>query len=112
MKNLTDIKIKINLQESKTFLHYLNELIKNFEQYSKPLELAKTFNDLLFYHLENLRDNLMKFLFNKRGQPGDKSFIFTIDKAERLTLYKITTFYPLPSYLSTLDYSIKNGLYL
>lgn len=105
-------KIKVKAQHIVTLMNYLQHIDEFKNDYLKPL-FNKITLEIYIHNLNLLREKLAKVLFNHciSGKISkEKNHTLTITEGERLTLYHVTSHYPLPMDINFIEFEIKNGL--
>ena len=103
-----DLKIKCSPDNLRTLLNYLNEIADNSDLYLK-LFLKKATYNIYNYHLNGIREKVIKLLFNNAGT-GKALTTLKLSHAERIVLYDTGARYPLPLDINFIEYEIKNRL--
>lgn len=104
-----DLKIKCKYAHSKTLYEYLIEIINNSEAYLKTFISNHHVRRIYSHHLATICEKVAKQMFN-HVHNQNKNFTLKLNEAERMSLYIITSNYPLPMDINFIEYEIKNGL--
>lgn len=107
--NESDIKIKCSESHLKTLLEYLSEMVEHHEDYFKTFIHNSTMRRIYRFHLNGLREKIVKLLFRSAGTQKI-NFTLSMSHAERITLFDVSANYPLPLEINFLEYEIKNKL--
>lgn len=107
--NESDLKIKCSESHLKTLLEYLSEIVEHHDDYLKPFVYNSTMRRIYRFHLNGLREKIIKLLFRTYGTQK-LNFTLRMSHAERITLFDVSANYSLPLEINFIEYEIKNKL--
>jgi len=102
-------KIKVNESNLKSFTSYLHEILINSNDYLNHLTADKFFKKILLHNLKTIYENACKIQFKNFGLYHYKGVI-NLSDAERQSLVKLFTFYPLPLDINFIEYELTKKL--
>lgn len=104
-----DLKIKCKYAHTKTLYEYLMEIINNSEAYLKTFVSNSNVRTVYKHHIATICEKVAKLMFNNLHNQ-QKNFTLKLNEAERMSLYILTSNYPLPMDINFIEYEIKKGL--
>lgn len=104
-----DLMIKCKYAHIKTLYDYLIEIINNSQAYFKPCNISAHLVNIYKHNLSTLCEKAAKLMF-KYVNERNKNFSVKLNEAERMSLFFVASFYPLPMDINFIEYEINKGL--
>lgn len=106
---MKQLKLTLTRSTALEFLKYLDEINKHFNNYFDPIDKDGLYKNIVLSNLLQLQKNLINVIF-RNGMNNKSNFKLAVSNAERLSLFKIITYYPLHYSLAGIEFEIINGL--
>lgn len=104
----SEIKIKSDKDTLKSFLGYLNLILHPDEDYLKGLNVDKLYIGIVKHNLQVIAEKCINLLY--KNNFINKNYTLKLTHGERLTLFIITFYYPLPTHLIEIEYILNDKL--